>query len=550
MKKHMREIRERLMRVTARLAVRGTLAAALLALLATLVPWPGGMRPVSADHNGIYVVCPDPILEGNSANMQVRWKNHVRICETIFTYNGDYTAGGEDYGEYHGEFMVGEDDSSSLWVPVVTHEDSKPERDETFSIGFWGDGEWHGCVITIIDDDSPEVTEVEISSKPTEGDRVSGWFTNKPNDWDTYRTGESIDVTVTFDSAVEVEGTPSLSLYVGDVDGWRGARYHSGSGSEHLVFRYTVQPEDRDDDGISVSSAAEDGDRNPTSGFSGTINAKDTNVPVHYTHGGLESSADHKVDGRPYAKRVRVISSPEAGWDAYRANQIVEFEMNFDIDVEVHGSVSMGFYMGQGTEGWRDATYARGSGSDTLVFAYTVQPGDADADGVRVALGVPESSFGGGGRITARGTNAEAFPYYLGTGALDEHRIDTAAPSITSVSIRTRPANGTAYRAGEIVEVAVTFSEALRIGGSPQLDLDIGGEARTATFAGYDSIDTAIFQYTVAEGDADPDGIGIAANSLRLNDGEIHDGAGNAAGLSHDDVAADGGQQVDSSAHG
>ena len=43
-------------------------------------------------------------------------------------------------------------------------------------------------------------------------------------------------------------------------------------------------------------------------------------------------------------------------------------------------------------------------------------------------------------------------------------------------------------------------------------------------------------------------GSGIAANSLRLNDGGIHDRAGNAAGLAHDDVAADAGQQVDASA--
>ena len=76
------------------------------------------------------------------------------------------------------------------------------------------------------------------------------------------------------------------------------------------------------------------------------------------------------------------------------------------------------------------------------------------------------------------------------------------------MSIRSRPADGAAYRAGEVVEAAVTFSEAVRISGAPQLDLDVGGESRTATFTGYDSSDTAVFQYVVAAGDADSDGIG------------------------------------------
>ena len=358
-------------------------------------------------------------------------------------------------------------------------------------------------------------------------------------------------MTVSFDDYVEVQGTPTISLYLGEGDGsWRGARYHSGSGSRDLVYRYQVQPTDRDSDGITVSAAAMRQDRSPRNGFSGGVFARGTDAPVNFTHRGIADASDHKVDGRPYAKRVQVISSPEAGWDAYRANQIIEFEVNFDIDVEVHGSVSMGFYVGQGTEGMRDATYARGSGSDTLVFAYTVQPDDADADGISIALGVPDSSFGGGGRITARGTDAEAIPYYLGTGPLADHKIDTTPPSITAVSIRSLPADGTAYRAGEVIKVAVTFSESVQISGEPQVELSVGDALQEASFAGYDSSDTAVFGYMVADGDADADGIGIGANSLRLNHGGIHDSAGNAAGLSHAAVTADAGQSVETSPQG
>ena len=203
---------------------------------------------------------------------------------------------------------------------------------------------------------------------------------------------------------------------------------------------------------------------------------------------------------------------------------------------------------GTGRKGWRDATYVRGSGTDTLVFAYTVLPGDMDTDGLSIALGVPASAFGGSGTITARGTDVGPIPYYLGTGPLADQRIDTSVPSIASTEIRSRPADGAAYRTGENVEVAVTFSEAVRINGAPQVDLDVGGVARQASLLAHEgSGDTAVFRYTVAEGDADIDGIGIGANSLRLNGGGIYDSAGNAAGLSHAALAADGGQRVDTS---
>ena len=534
MREQMRKIRRRL----CGLSVRCMAVAALLALVATVAPWPAGVRPVLANHRGSWLVCPDPILEGNSALMKFRMKDHRGIGAAIFTYSGSYTADGDDYDSFDGVWMYADDDSDSLWVPVTTKEDAKPEHDETFSIGWWDDGDWNGCVVTITDDDTAEITDVEISSKP---------FSR-----DTYHAGESIDVIVTFNGWVEVDGSPLLSLHLSESDGstWRGARYYSGSGTGRLIFRYQVQPADRDSDGISVVAAAVDDNRNPTYGFSGTINARGTDVPAHLTHSGLPSSTDHKVDGRPYGQSVRVISTPPDGWDAYRANQVVQFSMNFDIDVEVDGEVTMDFYIGSGTDGLREATYARGSGTDTLVFEYTVRPGDADIDGSSVALGVPESGFGGSGTITARSLGVEA-SYYLGTGPLADQRIDTSVPSIDSVSIQSRPADGTAYRAGEVVEVAVTFSETLRINGAPQVDLDIGGVARQASLAAHQGAgDTAVFRYPVAEGDADTDGIGIGANSLRLNGGGIYDSAGNAAGLSHAAVPANAAQRVDTSPDG
>ena len=107
----------------------------------------------------------------------------------------------------------------------------------------------------------------------------------------------------------------------------------------------------------------------------------------------------------------------------------------------------------------------------------------------------------------------------------------------------TRWASGV-YRIGDDVEVTVTFSESVTVTGSPQLELAIGPNSRTAV---YDSTTDSkvIFSYTVAEGDWDTDGIAINANKLTLNGGGIKDTANNAAELSHNAQAAQSGHKVD-----
>ena len=54
-----------------------------------------------------------------------------------------------------------------------------------------------------------------------------------------------------------------------------------------------------------------------------------------------------------------------------------------------------------------------------------------------------------------------------------------------------------------------------------------------------------MFRYTVAAGDADADGVSVAANKLALNGGAIVDGANNPAVLTHAALAAQSGHKVD-----
>lgn len=73
----------------------------------------------------------------------------------------------------------------------------------------------------------------------------------------TYAAGEVLSLTVNWDEATTVTGTPALNLDIGGSA--RQANYASGSGTNALVFTYTVQTDDEDTDGITVSSLTLDG---------------------------------------------------------------------------------------------------------------------------------------------------------------------------------------------------------------------------------------------------------------------------------------------------
>nr|WP_243699049.1 Ig-like domain-containing protein [Pseudomonas sediminis] len=70
----------------------------------------------------------------------------------------------------------------------------------------------------------------------------------------TYKIGDVITVTVRFDSAVNVTGTPTLTLETGATD--RVLNYVSGSGTDTLSFSYTVQAGDSSADLDYTSTSA------------------------------------------------------------------------------------------------------------------------------------------------------------------------------------------------------------------------------------------------------------------------------------------------------
>ena len=115
---------------------------------------------------------------------------------------------------------------------------------------------------------------------------------------------------------------------------------------------------------------------------------------------------------------------------------------------------------------------------------------------------------------------------------------DVTAPTISDVALTSNPGDDDTYVAGDTVQATVTFSEDVSVTGAPQLELDIGGTARTAEYRSTSGA-AVMFGYTVQAGDNDADGIAINANQLTLNGGAIVAGSVHDAVLTHDGVADD-----------
>ena len=135
-------------------------------------------------------------------------------------------------------------------------------------------------------DSGATITSVTLTSDPGAGDR-------------TYAIGDVVAATVTFSEAVTVEeanGSPTLALDIGDRP--ELADYTSGSGSASLVFRYTVEEDDEDTDGIAIAADA-------LALNNARITAGGTDAAL--AHAALPVNSNHKVDGvRPSLERIEV----------------------------------------------------------------------------------------------------------------------------------------------------------------------------------------------------------------------------------------------------
>ena len=129
-------------------------------------------------------------------------------------------------------------------------------------------------------------------------------------------------------------------------------------------------------------------------------------------------------------------------------------------------------------------------------------------------------------------------------GTSQQQTGDSTSPTVSSIAITSDPGSDEVYAIGDAIQITVAFSADVTVTGKPQLELDIGGNAKPAEYQSTNASST-VFSYTVAEGDSDTDGIAVTENKLTLNGGSIKDAGDNAANLAHSALPAQTGHKVD-----
>ena len=264
--------------------------------------------------------------------------------------------------------------------------------------------------------------------------------TSTPATSDTYGWGETIEISVTFNEAVDATPATDFELNVGGGGSDdRSARLLSGSGSETLVFGYTVVSSDEDDNGIWI------GDQDRTlvgnrriSPQTGTITSEATSTEADLTHAQLGTQSGHKVDGSlnepsaPAITAVAVTSTPRltsSGGsepdDTYGAGERIDVTVTFSEPVTATSVTD--FVLNVSDD--KRAPLVRGSGTATLVFGYTVVSSDADDNGIWIGdqdrtlvgdrMGLTQN-----GEITSEATGAAADLTHDALGTLPGHKVD------------------------------------------------------------------------------------------------------------------------------
>lgn len=181
----------------------------------------------------------------------------------------------------------------------------------------------------------------------------------------TYILLDDIDFIINTDEAVNITGTPRISIDIGGATKY--ANYISGTGSSALTFRYTVEPGLTDVDGISISS--------PLDLNSGTIQNTDLeNLTLTFTPPVMTSVL--------VGSTVPTISSITPPADStYIETQNIEFTANLTENVDVTGTPRFSIDIGGVT---KYADYISGTGTSSLLFRYTVETSLLDNDGITI----------------------------------------------------------------------------------------------------------------------------------------------------------------------
>ena len=325
-------------------------------------------------------------------------------------------------------------------------------------------------------------------------------------------------------------GDPTIELSFGAGDAnKRTVTYNRGSGSQNLVFRYTVVDGDFDSNGINVVAGTVD------LGQGGAIVDRGDNAAT-LGHDALGHDADHKVDAKGPTVTAVTISST----GPYGLGSIIKFDVTFDEPV-TWGNVNpaIGFEVGGTALGDfydpADQPANKGKGTDTVRFTHEVVSGTGSGDVTIPAS--PVKRVGGTTITDANGNEAtedgSILPEVL---RHDDQVVDTDPPTVTAVAFEGTGSGAVRpYIEGSVARFVVTFSEQVTISTAQPEDetasliINIGGDNHEAYLEGDGSASTThtfLFRF-VGNYLEDTDGISVPG-PLSLNTATLVDARNNA----------------------
>lgn len=325
----------------------------------------------------------------------------------------------------------------------------------------------------------------------------------------TYITGETLSFTLFFNRPVTITGTPRLMINVGGTIVY--ADYDSDpliSSGQTAVFTYAVSAVSSN---LSIVM-------NPLIDLNGgtIVDSNAVNTQLFFSP---PNTSGIKIDG--ISPSIQNVTIPSDG--TYGPNQQLNFIVTMSEPVIVSGNPRIPFEI-DGTTVY--AQYISGSTTSSLLFRYTISPGNFDMDGINI----PGSIDLNGGTIRDLNTLSLSSTSFLVPGIVNI-LVDGVAPDGIYFS-SSSPGN---FVLGDNFDITIQFDEEVLVGGAPYIELDLDGAIKKAYYHQASSTSlNLVFRYTIAYGDeADEIDLVDSINPINLAGGYIKDLYGNSATLSN-----------------
>ncbi len=324
-----------------------------------------------------------------------------------------------------------------------------------------------------------------------------------------YSRGEELYFTLTFNDEVDITGTPQIGIQLNSSTPTPVyAQYSSGSGTQNIIFRYVISDTDVDMDGITLDNAID-----LNGGLIQNDSITNANLDLTTALTGLDLS-NIILNGADIIPPAIISVTPPIDKN-YVTGETIEFTVNFDEAVIVENTPQVEFDIGTTV----NASYSSGSGSTSIVFAYTVQANDKALSGITLNSTLIDLNTTGILRDAAFNNAELDFSAYT---PVDLSNITINKSSITITSI-TAMADAS-YVETDDMDIVVNYSGNAIVTGSPRISMDIGGTPVFLDYLSGSGSAALTFRYTVATGLNDNDGVQISS-PIDENGGVIKDGS-------------------------